>query len=645
MPVKGVRVLPDIPKNMPNMEILIQEFETGFCSMSTNYQDTASKSSTSNDGNFVKKLVKAYESSVRASNENSQREGNFGFFNTLDVTQNQKNVEKDDPNLATYDTPSSQCQNNLNKKSKIFLTSFEECEVEDDFVIISRYRLESDKKSVSVTWPRSSSKINMYSSIGDDILMNVQSSPSKRDETWDLKKKDIKLEDNSMKNKLMVCSSPLEDVEDTNLDREDPLDDILTSSCDSSSNNSYRNLQADLYDFENKQWQLELSSTSLSSLSSSSRSSYNNLLSINSDLLDSSFQGITVTSSKNISKNQENLQNFKTVPNSSFNFGRKSPPAIGALLNEDQPIKINDDTCITWISALGEKLSRKKPLKKLLNSTFYTKLLNYKKVWKKSAEKQPNEHTSDSGFIDRFLSSSSCSSQKSWRSDPDEKPTFSTFGHTENNRVNNKIRSKSSRMVLTEVPCTTTAYKENRQNIESSLKSLIPVNSSTLKVSCGYPSLLKHPYLTRNGIPKHPFVTKTKLDQTIEKESGDEEMRYDPKECKSELESSSMSLVSQADLNILFSRMSEWLTSSPNNNCDLLRSRLYKSTSALDGLALQQTPVHNVPKLCNFSMNFLSAIHNMQREPCTRYATISPRNLRFSISREKSQAIERCFDV
>ncbi|KYM77448.1 hypothetical protein ALC53_12077 [Atta colombica] len=645
MPVKGVRVLPDIPKNMPNMEILIQEFETGFCSMSTNYQDTASKSSTLNDGNFVKKLVKAYESSVKASNENNQRERikeKFGFFNTLDVTQNQKNVEKNDPNFAIYDTPSSQCQNNLNKKSKIFLTSFEECEVEDDFVIVNRYRSESDKKPVSMTWPRSSSKINMYSSIDDDILMNVQSSPSKKNEMWDPKKRDIKLEDNSMKNKLMICSSPLEDVEDTNLDREDPLDDILTSSCDSSSNNSYRNLQADLYDFENKQ-QLEFSSTSLSSLSSSSRSSYDNLLSINSDLLlDSSFQDITVTSSKNILKNQENLQNFKPVPSSSSNFDRKSSPTIGALLNEDQPIKINDDTRITWISAFSEKLSRKKPLKKLLNSTFYTKLLNYKKVWKKSAEKQSNKRTSDSGFIDRFLSSSSSFSQKSWHSDQNEKPTFSTFGHIESDCVNNKM-SKSSRMVLTEVPCTTIVYKENCQNIESSLKSMMPVNSSTLKVSCGYPPLLKHPYLTRNGIPKHPFVTKTKLDQTIE-ESDDEEMRYDAKECKSELESSSMSLVSKADFNILFSRMSEWLTSSPNNNCDLLRSRLYKSTSALDGLALQQTPVHNVPK-CNFSMNFLSATHNMQREPCKRYATISPKNLRFSISREKTQAIERCFDV
>ncbi|KYN35870.1 hypothetical protein ALC56_09661 [Trachymyrmex septentrionalis] len=572
MPVKGVRVLPDIPKNMPNMEILIQEFETGFRSTSTNYQDIASKSSTSNDGNFVKKLVKAYESSARASNENNQREETketFGFFNTLDVTQNQKNIEKNDLNLVTYDTPSLQCQNNLNKKSNIFLTSFEECEVEDDFVIINRYR--SDKKPVSMTWPRSSSKINMYSSIDDDILMNVQSSPSKKNEMWDLKKRDIKLEDNSMKNKLMIYSSPLEDVEDTNLDCEDPLDDILTSSCDSSSNNSYRNLQADLYDFENKQWQLELSSSSLSSLSSSSKSSYNDLLNINSNLLlDSSFQDITVTSSKNIPKNQENLQNFKPVSSSSSNFDWKSPPAIGASLNEDQPIKINDDTCITWISALGEKLSRKKPLKKLLNSTFYTKLLNYKKVWKKSAEKQPNKRTSDSGFIDGFLSSSSSSSQKSWRSNPDEKPTFSTFGHTENNCVNNKM-SKSSCMVLTEEPCTTTVYKENRQNIESSLKSMIPVNSSTLKVSCGYPPLLKHPYLTRNEIPKHPFVTKTKLDQTIEKESDDEEMRYDAKECKSELESSSISLVSEADLDILFSRTSEWLTSSPNNNCDLLR--------------------------------------------------------------------------
>jgi len=391
MPVNGVRVLPNIPKNIPNMEILIREFETGFCSKLANYRDTASKSLTSSNGNFVKKIVEVYESNVRASNENSQQERS-GFSSTLDIAQNRKNVEKSGSSLAIHDAPNSQDQNNFNKKSKIFLTSFEAREVEDDFVSRNRYRSESNKKSISKIWPRCSPKINMYSSM-DELLINVQSSPS---ETWNLKKKDEKLKDKPMKNKL-ICSSPLEDKD---LDCEDPLDDILTRSCDStSSNNSYRNLQADLFDFKNKQW-LELSSTSLSSLRSSSGSSHK--LSINSDnnsrLLDSSFQNVTVISSKDISKNRENLQHSKPVPSSS-NFDRKPIDS----LNEDRPIKIDNDTCNTWISALGEKLS----LKKLLKSTFSTKLLNYKKVWKKSTEKQPNERTSDSGFIERFLSSSS----------------------------------------------------------------------------------------------------------------------------------------------------------------------------------------------------------------------------------------------
>lgn len=75
------------------------------------------------------------------------------------------------------------------------------------------------------------------------------------------------------------------------------------------------------------------------------------------------------------------------------------------------------------------------------------------------------------------------------------------------------------------------------------------------------------------------------------------------------------------------------------------RSRTCKSTSALDEL---QTPVHN-PMLCNFSTDVSSTMHNnipYLREPCTHhYATVSPKNLRFSMSREKSRAIERSFDA
>lgn len=585
-------MLPDIPKNMPNMEILIREFETGFCSMSTNCcRDTASKASTLSDGNFVKKIVEAYESSVRASNENSQWERakeKSSFFNTFDVAQNRKNVEKSGSSLTTYDKLSSQCRKNSNEKSEIFSTPFEAHEVKDDFVIFNRYHSKSDEKTVSEMWTGSSSKINMYSSMGE-LLMNAQSSPLKRNETWNLKKRDQKL-DHRTKNKLMICSSPLEDVEDKDLDCEDPLDDILTSSCDSSSNNSYRNLQADLYDFEDEQWQPEFSSTSLSS-SSGSR---NNINSDDGLLLNSSFQDVIVPSSKDTLKSRENLDS-ESSPSS--NFDRKSSQTIAASLNDDR--LIDNDTRVTWMSTLGGKLSRKRPLKKLLKSAFNTKLLNYKNIWKKSAEKQPNECTSDSGFIERFLSSSSSSSSpKSWRSDPDEKPsilpTFATFGRAKNACVSGKTWSKSSRMILTEVPreeftsdskpsdstlwvpCSTIYRKEDHRIVESSLKSTILSSSSKLEASCGYPPLPKHPYLTRNGIPKHPFVAKTKLDQEAEEEEmEEEEMRCDAKERESdarELESLYTSPVSNAELDLSYSRMSEkWLVSSPNKNCDLLR--------------------------------------------------------------------------
>lgn len=592
MLVNGVRVLPDLPRNMPNMDILIQEFETGFCSMSTNSHSTAAKSSTLSDGNFVKKIVEAYESSVRA-NENSQWERTkerSNFSNILDVIKNRKNVEKNSSSPAIYGATSSQDRNNIKKKSKMSLTSFEAYDIEDDFVILNQYHSESDVKTVSETWPEFSPKINMYSSMSE-LSMNVSSS-SKKKEVWNLKKRNKKLEDKTKKNKL-ICSSPLEDnSKGKDLDCGDPLDDVLTSSCDSSSNNSYKNLQANLYGFKDEQFEL---SSSLSSLESflSHKSSVN---SDNGSLQDLSFQNAIVTSSKDITEDRENLRDSELVSNPSFNPDRKSPLVVDTSLNENHLIKTNSDNRVTWISTLGEKLSRKKPLKKLLKSTFNAKLLNYTKVWKKSAEKQPNERTSDSGFIERFLSASSSSSQKSWRSDlekPPTQPTFGTFGHAKNDHcINDKSWSKSSRMVLTEVPRkeftsdsdpsnstsrvpshgTIISCKENRENVESLSKSTMLTSSSRLKASCGYPPLRKHPYLPRNRIPKHPFVAKTKLDQTTEKESIEQEMRCDAKERESdmrELESSGTLPVSQAQLNILYSKMSEW--SSPNDNYDLSR--------------------------------------------------------------------------
>lgn len=538
-------MLPDIPKNMPN-RLLIQEFETD-SSMPTNCcRDTATKASTSSNRNFVKKIVEAYESNVRAPNENSQQsKENSNFFNTLNFAQNRKNAEKSGLSLAIYNAPSSHSWKNLNGKSEIFSTPFEAHNVEDDFVIFNRYHSESDEKTVSET--ESPSKIN---------------------------KRNQQLDDKT-KNKLMICSSPLENSEDNDLDRDDLLDDILTSSCDSSSNNSYRNLKANLYDFEDKQWQ----SVCSSSLKSSWGLSLNN---INSDdgSLNTSFQNVNVISSKDTPKSRKNLQDSK--PNPSSNFDRKSSQATVASLN-DQPIKIDNDTCVTWMSALGEKLSRKRPLKELLKSAFNTKLLNYKKVWKKSAEKQPKERTSGSGFIEQLLLSR--------RSDLDEKPsvppTSTTFSHAGNACVSDKIWSKSSRMVLTEVPreeftsdskpsdstlwvpSSTTFRKESR--VESSSKSTMLPSSSKLEASCGYPPLAKHPYLTRNRIRKHPFVAKTKLDQEAEEKSiGEEEMRCDAKE--SELKPLDALPVSQVELDLLYSNSEEKsLFSTTNRNCDLLK--------------------------------------------------------------------------
>ncbi|XP_011630727.1 uncharacterized protein LOC105422867 [Pogonomyrmex barbatus] len=667
MPVNRVRVLPDIPKNMPNMEILIRGFETDFrCSTSATQQDIKSKSSISN-GNFVRKIIEIYESSVKASHENRHLERvkeKSDSLNSLDVNCNWKNIEKNDSNLAIHDESSLQVQDNFQKKCKTSFTSLETCDGEDDFVMCNQYYPENDGKTSSETLPESPAKINMYGT-ADEISINARSSFLKRNKTWNLKKKEQRPKDKMKKTKSIICSSPLGDVEDLNC--ENSLDDILTSSCDSSSNSSYINLQADLYDFENEQFDLS-SSSSLKSFRSSQTNVCTN---IGNSSIDLSFQNITVTPSKDILKDQKNFgQDSRSISGSSSNFSQKSSHVISAS-NEHRRVN-TEDTCVTWMSILAEKLSRTKSLKKLLKSTFNDKILfNYKKVWKKWSKKRSNEHISDSGFIERFLSSTSSSSLTSWRSDldyVDEKPTFKTFGYAEN--TCDMTRSENPRIVLTEVPREkftnnsvssnsssyvpsdhTISCKENRQDVEPSPK---------LKIPCKYPLFFKHPYLSQNQIPKHPFVAETKLDQT-EKSAEEKEIKYEMIEHKRKFDVHKLehwgvsSLRVQSELNLSYPRVSEWLASSRNSNCNLLGSRSSKSTSALHeldglgGLVRWQIPIHNAPTLCRSNTNFSSTMYynpHVQTEFCmSRYATVSPKNLRFSMSQEKSRAIEKSFDA
>lgn len=602
----GVRVLPDMPKNIPHMETLIQEFETGFKSF--NRQDIVSESSTSS-GSFVKKIVEAYESSVRASIENAEQERASKRSDLFNTIRNRKNVGKNDSSLSIY----SELGSNLRRWSSLKNTSeissvspsVKKCDLEDDLMPNRSHSKSYKKTDILKTW---SSKMNKYGFMKE--LMNIRPNFSKKNEAEILNRKsqafcsppENERKYKSKNNMPLICSSPLEDV-DKDIDYiEDPLDDILTNSHDSSnaSNNSYKNLQTNLYDFESEEW--ELSSTSSQSLNSSSRSLHDDISSTKSHtndnlLLESSFQDITVIPSKDNLNDCEN-QIAEEILESSSDFIRESPRVIGVSLK--RPIKIDNNTSVTWIPVLDEKLPHKKSLKKLLSMFNRAKLsLNHRK---KTKEKQPKEqHIFDSGFIERCLSMSS--SQQSWPSDaghvddkPSTPPTFDTFGRSKYVSEHCNGRTVASRMMLTETlhapklandyvsfdpnprissHGTTSLGKENCQDAESSSRNTSISSSSKAKVFCKYPLLPKHPHLIHSSIPKHPFVAWTKMDQIEEEEAMVEKMM----QCDEEIEQKSDVLelrrsstlpipVPQSTLNISYPRMSK-CADSVNNNYDV----------------------------------------------------------------------------
>ncbi|CAL1676795.1 unnamed protein product [Lasius platythorax] len=696
----GIRVLPDMPKNIPNMETLIQDFETGLGSSSR--QDTVS-SLPSSGGSFVKKIVEAYESSVRASIENAEQEHarkRPGLFNTI---RNQKNVEKSDSSPSIYGELGSSLRrwSSLKNTSEISsgLSVVKKHDLEDDFVTPNRCHTKSDKKTdILKTWSEISSKINKYGFMRE--LTNIRPNSSKRKrETENLKRRgqvfysppESEGTYKSKNNMPLICSSPLEDVEDDTDYDEDPLDDILTNSRDSSSpsNNSYKNLQVNLYGFESEEWQFELSASSQSS-KSSSRSLCDDTSSAknhanDSLLLGSSFQDITVVPSKDVLNARENPQ-VTEQPESSADFNRESPRVIGVSLK--RPIKIDNDTSVTWIPMLDENLPQKKSLKKLLSVFNRAKLsLSYRKIGKKLKRKQPKErHIFDSGFIERCPSVSSSSSQKSWHSDaghvddePSTPPTFGTFGRPKCVSERCTEKTVKNRMMLTEilhhapkvasdfVPSdpnswissrgTVSLGKEDRQDVEPSSRNTSIASFSKSRVFCRHPSLPKHPHLIRSSVPKHPFVAQTKMDQIEEEEATAErtmqcgEKIEEPDVLKLRYPSSLPIPVPQSAQNISYPRMSEYADLSTINNYD--RPNSPKSISTLDEVVLRrQAAIYDVPRrswLSNLTMDFLPPVYGDnpydQIKPCaSRFATVSPKNLRFSMSHEKSRAIEQSFD-
>lgn len=589
MPINGVRVLPSMPPNIPHLQTLIRGFETTFDDWSSQRGSGSESSISSSGGNFVKKIVQAYEMNMKVSTEDVQQEqrekrSRSSLFSNLEIIRNWKNAEKSDSSPTMYEFSSNlPASNNLQMKSTIL--SIQSSiggtldNVEDDFVTPNRHCSNSDDGTAVKIRPKVSSKINMYgpeSELPKQKTCQSFCSPLTNN-----------VEDQWKNNKSMTFSSLLEEDDDKD---NDPLDNILTNSRERTnisgvSDNSYRNLQVDLYNFD-----LELSSSSLPSLKFSSESLHDDVLSASTD---SYFPNITMTPSKDISNGPENLHRDTDSAVMQSCFKLESSCVIGAPL--ERPTKVDSSVCVTWASAISERLSREKGSLKKILSTINSRLsLTCKKIGKRRKQRKEQRRIIDSGFAEQFPSSLSHLPQKSWYSDnekPPTSPTFGTFGHVKTSnecRASSRRTADNPRIVLTEVSheklandlSDSISWVSIRSTPSSSRKRVDLSSSSKLKASCERPLVPKHPYLSR--IPKHPFVAQTKMDQIKEKERAAEKeevrlyasmeltMTSDEQEPRS-MNTSSTLVPPISALNISYPKTCEWVASSPKISCNLPR--------------------------------------------------------------------------
>ncbi|EZA48894.1 hypothetical protein DMN91_006290 [Ooceraea biroi] len=680
MPFNGVRVLPDILIDMPNLENLIREFEKGLTSTSEGRKNVASQSPTSSNGRIVKKIVEAYELRAIENAQRKQAERRSSFVNTLGNACNRRTFGGSTPTIHHKSADSSQKRDSLDKNFRVFSVPNIDTQVRDeiDSVATNQYHLNAKEKKALV-WRKVLP--NLYDSKNERTKMRLNSPKksenlNKRDRIFCTPSKS----ERGNKSKAKCRSSPLLDNEDKDKDCGDLLYDILTNSCTSSnsSNSSYKNLRINLY--EGDEWQRK-SSTSLQKSSSLCDEATSDTSRTNdSSLLDLSFQSTskdTITSG-DVSNDLSNFQSAEPIMRlSGVSNHNQKPRVVGAFLK--LPMRINN-TNVTWIPTLNGKLPRKNSLKKLI-SVFTNRRKRMEKQSKKYSKKQQRTYDLESEQC-----SSSSSSRKSWYSEPDTSidrpsisPTFETFGRTYRPDLYHANRTNKSRIVLTELPredLTTdlgsskltsqipvvsvdhvsSSSQVNRRNVDPTSETATVASSPRSKMSYEHLSLPKH-HLSQNKVFKHPFVAQTKLDQLNEKTTATmkkdvkQKAKIKKKSDASELESSIASSVfasssMSTSLNISSPRVSEWVASSPNNIYDVpRRSNASKSMNALNEILPQVPQIYDIPRSKSDQFTSRSPTVNVRSKTYPRYATISLKNLRRLLSQEKLQTLGNSIDV
>lgn len=507
------------PAKISDLETIIREFENNFLSPS---KSETSTNSPPKEGNFVRKIVAAFEDKYKSYSDSKVEEDVKTILNNRKVSKRNEQGKSQ----SRFSLPSESPRKSINifgSTPKIFN---EKTEKEESKMSVS-FNLSKEKHNGQKnTW------ISIFSS-----PFKYASKESKRSRTPTM----------SPENKLHQddTRTTFEEGEDHrersswNLSEEDELNDFSfkrVSSPFKTSDDETKSIQSvDLsltYDFEDS-----------------------TLLEIDVQKIEeSTVISVDVENESTVDRGEKEMQTPSENSNSSKG-SRRMPKIIGAFLKK--PIKV-EKTAVDWIPIMGKKLPRKRSLKKLLSKLTRNKSNEKRREKIFSSERNINEESrelQDSGYDEK--SSTSTSSLRSLasiseillhqnQSDRSEMrqrngsklKTFQTRNSL--NRVNDGnnedgqdksienegdilrvIAKKKKKLRLTEV---------SREVITKNLGPCYPSHTAIMTMSLDRRSLSKssfrhvsrsripkHPYLS--DIPKHPFVSMTKMDEITQVES------------------------------------------------------------------------------------------------------------------------------
>nr|XP_012152344.1 PREDICTED: uncharacterized protein LOC100880958 isoform X2 [Megachile rotundata]XP_012152345.1 PREDICTED: uncharacterized protein LOC100880958 isoform X2 [Megachile rotundata] len=589
---------PKTPPEMPDLESIIREFETGFLSP-TKSQDISIEQFKQK--NFVKKIVTAFEVKYKR-------------YNDLKAAQESKQEDAS----PLIETPK--------RKFKVFGSNFKTSPEEPQHRT-SKFddsnRRQNVEKSEERSGLRRSGIFGSPFNVSCEELKVPDSDKSPPDE---IKNENTISKDRSEssknRKKFAIFSSPSNSCGDSSASSEiyrDPVHVDCQNSKDRSSNSS------DNFKFDKDKIRASNFLFSPSKVSSLDETKSMDSVDFDLTLPDPEetilLEGNALQKTSTMINDRQNYDDIDDCFVREISSVDKTPKVVGAYLKE--PIEV-EDTSIDWIPITGKKLPRKRSLKKLLNALTGKRTLE-KKCKLFSSERnlyQDSRELQDSGYDDKSVSSSSLNSlisitevllhQENSYIERERRGTLTTFRpknleEEEEDEVFSDTYACSSKrnrkkLLLTEMPREDVkvdlgpAYPSSTKFITMSLDRKM-ISKKTHPPSPVRPvitRLPKHPCLSK--IPKHPFVSLTKMDEL--QETCDVQESRDSEESSVIIKNDLYEVEFRKSCMDVYSSVSCRSSSSTESNYDVPRRFLSKSENELrlDSEGKRTEPIYDVPK-------------------------------------------------